>query len=1175
MKKRQKKSQLASALQITISIALISMSVMLVIAANTRTGPIASNSANTSLTESLSIAENRLTVLFPKNWSTAKEGNVNKLFRVSKEELQNLSRADFNKTPQVLIFTEKRKSHAEAVQRLREIAQEFHAPANYLSIGGWPALQRRYTAPREQPGGEEDERVEGSAMVLHLTTAIAAGDLLVRFEGRLEEDASPDIVQEVDAISGSPQFSEAAQPDRTNQEIQELRQGPQPSKNQVVTPLPSILAGQTGITEPSGGQAGAVSRVSNAAGRDSELEVAVSTNGRNIVVGSNTIYSFSLNGGQTFGPSNIAVSNDPSLAFGQSGSFYAANISTPSTRIDRSTDNGQNFSFRGNAFTCPGPGPNQCGAAFPDQEHIVADRFNAAPGGDQLYSAWRQLNGSVGIVCSADGGANWTATADFQNGDLPRVGINQDGTVYMIWLSGNNIMLARYRSCENDSANMANNLIGTSTIATGVNPVACPIPGIDRCNGRNTLASPIVAVDDTNGSHLYAAYATNTVPGGANCANQNTCNENVIVRDSTDGGVTWPDNSPGVTRVVAVNSGIIARRFMPWLAVMGGVAHVSWYDRRLSNNTNNDLTDFYRGRTFLNGGGNLQVGSEIQVNQPGTADTQCEAGFPVGSVNSWPGGTDNMNDSTSCSMQPQLAGRCGTVSPCCTPPDSNQPCDFNTGPACPVGETCRVTRGSPKYGDYNGSAAAAGRFYNVWASAISPPGITPPSTDIDIFFSSRIVCCVPQIQVPSNPTFPDTCVGSTSTTTLNICNTGAEDLEVASITSNNPQFVVTAPSSGFPVVISPDSCFPFEVRFTPTSPGPKTATLTINSDDPVNPSVTVQASGNGTQQAIAVTGSTTFGDVCPGTSAERTVSVCNVGACDLHVTGASLSCPDFTLVNNPFPATVSHDSCVDLVIRFTPTSPGPKSCTLTITSDDPNNPVINLTVTGNTPAASIDVPLDATFPPTVIQSIGSCHSGNPFPISNTGSCNLTITNITISGTNAGDYSLAGLPSFPIILEPGHIVGEGDLSVVFSPTAVARERRATINVTYESNPITHTTTTVTRMLCGEGVKTGARVLVEAAGVPLPSVKKIQLQRLTVNKDSDVVHNAPLQTVTPTLPCIPFQFHREYGTVSNPIQLLTGSYQVTVQATINGHNLTQTAAFELGTCDFNPNVVVNFP
>ena len=434
----------------------------------------------------------------------------------------------------------------------------------------------------------------------------------------------------------------------------------------------------------------------------------------------------------------------------------------------------------------------------------------------------------------------------------------------------------------------------------------------------------------------------------------------------------------------------------------------------------------------------------------------------------------------------------------------------------------------------------------------------------------------PLLAVNANLAFGPICVGSSDTRLLQLFNVGSSDLHIASIVriSGSNDFQLTGPAT--PVTIQPGEELDFTVTFTPTQTGNQTAIFQINSDDPFQPAFQVSATGSTSPPGeIRVTGSTTFGDICPGTSAEKTISVCNVGACDLHVTGASIDCPDFTLVNNPFPATVSHDSCLNLVIRFTPTSPGPKSCTLTITSDDPNNPVINLTVTGNTPAASIDVPLDATFSPTVIQSIGPCHSANPFPISNTGSCNLTITNITINGTNAGDYSLSGLPSFPIILQPGHIVGEGDLSVVFSPTVVARERRATVDVTYESNPITHSTTTVTRMLCGEGVKTGARVLVTSAGVPLASVKKIQLQRLTVNKDSDVVHNAPLQTVTPTLPCIPFQFHREYGTVSNPIQLLTGSYQVTVQATINGHNQTQTAAFELGTCDFNPNLVVNFP
>jgi photosystem II stability/assembly factor-like uncharacterized protein len=434
----------------------------------------------------------------------------------------------------------------------------------------------------------------------------------------------------------------------------------------------------------------------------------------------------------------------------------------------------------------------------------------------------------------------------------------------------------------------------------------------------------------------------------------------------------------------------------------------------------------------------------------------------------------------------------------------------------------------------------------------------------------------PLLAVNADLAFGTVCVGQSATRVVQIFNVGSSDLHISSFTrvSGSTDFaIISGPQT--PVTVPPGEEIDYTIRFSPTAAGSETATFQINSDDPNQPALQLQASGFGATTAIAVTGSTDFGNVCPGTSAERTISVCNVGACDLHVTSASLSCPDFTLVNNPFPATVSPDSCLNLVIRFTPTSPGPKSCTLTISSDDPNNPVINLTVTGNTPSASIDVPLDATFPPTVIQSIGPCHSANPFPISNTGSCNLTITNITIGGINAGDYSLAGLPSFPIILEPGHIVGEGALNVVFSPTAVARERRGTVSVTYESDPITHATTTVTRMLCGEGVKTGARVLVTASGVPLASVDKIQLQRLTVNKDSDVVHNAPLQTVTPTLPCSPFQFHREYGTVSNPIQLLTGSYQLTVQATINGHKRSQTAAFGLGTCDFNPNVVVNFP
>jgi len=69
----------------------------------------------------------------------------------------------------------------------------------------------------------------------------------------------------------------------------------------------------------------------------------------------------------------------------------------------------------------------------------------------------------------------------------------------------------------------------------------------------------------------------------------------------------------------------------------------------------------------------------------------------------------------------------------------------------------------------------------------------------------------------------------------------------------------------------------------------------------------------------------------------------------------------------------------------------------------------------------------------------------------------------------------------------------------------------------------------------------------------------------------VQNALLQTVTQGAPCASFQFQREWGGGSNPIQLTAGDYQVTVSL---GSGQTKTVSFTLGTCSFNQNVVVPF-
>lgn len=426
--------------------------------------------------------------------------------------------------------------------------------------------------------------------------------------------------------------------------------------------------------------------------------------------------------------------------------------------------------------------------------------------------------------------------------------------------------------------------------------------------------------------------------------------------------------------------------------------------------------------------------------------------------------------------------------------------------------------------------------------------------------------------------FGDVCRGSFKDLDLSINNRGICDLNVTAITSASAEFQ-PVPAPDFPLVVHGGDTLATPIRFAPTSLGLKAAAITVSSNDPDSPSTQITVSGNVPAGDVRVTGSTEFGDVCAETLAEKAVSVCNVGKCDLAVTGVAFDplCADFALINSPFPAAVSPDSCAQVMVRFTPTSSGPKACSLVIGTDDPDMPTTTLTVHANTPPASIDVPPDLGFSPEVIQSIGACTTAAPFPVSNTGKCDLKITSL---GENSIDYALTGLPSFPIILLPGHVVGDGALGAVFAPTALDRDLPGTLSVTYVSDPVTGATTTVTRQLCGEGVNTGARVLVTVGGNPVPMVAKIQLQRINANRNKkildtqDVVRNAALMTVQPAPPCPEFQFHREYGTVSNPVQLLPGSYQVTASVVVNGKRMTKTVGFNVDTCDFNPNIVIDF-
>jgi len=374
-----------------------------------------------------------------------------------------------------------------------------------------------------------------------------------------------------------------------------------------------------------------------------------------------------------------------------------------------------------------------------------------------------------------------------------------------------------------------------------------------------------------------------------------------------------------------------------------------------------------------------------------------------------------------------------------------------------------VVCSSPLYGDYNAVAAGPEFMYAAWVSPVSPLRIQPPSVSVDVFFAAIVAGDIPQIQPSGLLDYGNVCVGSSTTKDLNICNSGKTDLVVNSITSSDPEFAVV--SATFPLVISPDACFPVQVKFTPSSSGSLSATLTIQSNDPTNPSVTVQAIGNGAQQTIATTiaDSGNVGNVCVSAFKDLDLTISNTGGCSLSVTNITSTLPgEFkTASTSAFPLTIGAGTSVHVPIRLEPTTIGAKLANITISSNDPVTPNKVVAVSGNAPSGQILVsPNPLTFgnvPVTPACGGETDHQDLQFQVHNQGACNLKIHNVFATGGNASDFTvLPTVPGFDITLSPD---ADFFFTVRFDPSA-AGPRTTTLRVNSDSgqNPGTFATNT---------------------------------------------------------------------------------------------------------------------
>ncbi len=192
--------------------------------------------------------------------------------------------------------------------------------------------------------------------------------------------------------------------------------------------------------------------------------------------------------------------------------------------------------------------------------------------------------------------------------------------------------------------------------------------------------------------------------------------------------------------------------------------------------------------------------------------------------------------------------------------------------------------------------------------------------------------------------FGKVCVGRFADEPLVLNSNGHCPVTVFGVTSSSGAFLAPEVLS-FPLLVGPGDSLALPIRFAPTGFGPVAGTITVTSNDPGSPH-TIKVSGDAPAGRLVVTGSLCFGGVKACCRAERTISICNMGACPLHVTSVAFKRknPHWKLINNPFPATLPPGACLGLVIRYKATEKCPIACELVITSDDPVTPVKTLDV---------------------------------------------------------------------------------------------------------------------------------------------------------------------------------------------------------------------------------------
>lgn len=200
---------------------------------------------------------------------------------------------------------------------------------------------------------------------------------------------------------------------------------------------------------------------------------------------------------------------------------------------------------------------------------------------------------------------------------------------------------------------------------------------------------------------------------------------------------------------------------------------------------------------------------------------------------------------------------------------------------------------------------------------------------------------------------------------------------------------------------------------------------------------------------------TDFGNisVCTGTL-DRTFTIQNTGTSSLTISSVTITgaaSADYTVITPPS-GSVSAGGNTSMVIRFNPSASGPRNATININSNDADEALYDFSITGTGVDPEINVQgnstsiVDGDVTPSLTdhtdfgsQSVCSGTIVRTFTIQNTGTSNLSVSSVNITGTHAADYTLTAIPANPVTAG-----NSTTFQITFNPSA-SGIRTATINI----------------------------------------------------------------------------------------------------------------------------------